>query len=146
MKRRSRPCIYLTLTALALAALSGTPALAARSPEDMTVSGTTKRPLQQLQASRRGVVTRSVVVAYGDLDLAAAQGVETLYVRLRGAARRVCAPRDTRIAELGRDWSQCVDNALDDAVAATGIEKVLAMHSEATGRDVSGTSQLAGAP
>ena len=95
---------------------------------------------------RRGVVTRSVVVAYGDLDLAAAQGVETLYVRLRGAARRVCAPRDTRIAEPGRDWSQCVDNALDDAVAATGIGKVLAMHSEATGRDVSRASQLAGAP
>ena len=146
MKRRNSPCICLTLAALALVALSGPPALAARSPEDMTVSGATKRPMQQLQPSRRGEVTRSVVVAYGDLDLAAAEGVETLYVRLRGAARRVCAPRETRSADLRRDWSQCVDNALDDAVAATGIEHVVAMHREATGRDVSRASQLAGAP
>jgi UrcA family protein len=122
------------------------PTQAARSPEDMTVSGTAKRPMEQVQAARRGVVTRSVVVAYGDLDLSAPSGAEKLYVRLRGAARSVCSPRETRIPQLRRDWAQCVDTALENAVAAAGIERVVAMHREATGRDVNAASQLAGSP
>jgi len=144
MKRRNRNCLFAA--ALALGVVVGAPAQGARNPEDMTVSGDAKRPMQPLQGSRRDVVTRSVVVAYGDLDLSAPAGAQTLYVRLRSAARTVCAPRDTRVAELRRDWSQCVDDALDNAVAATGIERVVAIHRDATGREVQAGPQLAGAP
>lgn len=132
--------------ALVLGAVLGFPAQAARNPENMTVSGVAKRPMEQVQAARRDMVTRSVVVAYGDLDLSAQSGAQTLYVRLHGAAREVCSPRETRIPRLRREWAQCVDIALDNAVAATGIERVVAMHRDATGRDVSGASQLAGSP
>ena len=132
--------------ALVLGAVLGFPAEAASSPENMTVSGVAKRPMEQVQTARRDIVTRSVVVAYGDLDLSAQSGAQKLYVRLRGAARAVCSPRETRIPSLRREWTQCVDIALDNAVAATGIERIVAMHRDATGRDVSVASQLAGSP
>lgn len=132
--------------ALALGAALGIPAQAARNPENMTVSGAAKRPMEQVQTARRQTVTRSIVVAYGDLDLSAQSGTQKLYVRLRGAARTVCSPRETRITRLRREWAECVDIALDNAVAATGIERVVAMHRDATGRDVSVTTQLAGSP
>lgn len=131
---------------LALAGALGMPANAARTSEDMTVSGTARQPTEQVQTARRWTVTRSVVVAYGDLDLSSLTGAQTLYVRLRGAARTVCGPREVRIQQLRRDWTQCVDAALDNAVAATGIEQVVAIHREATGRDMSTASQLAGSP
>jgi len=132
--------------ALALAAILGVPANAARTSEDMTVSGTARQPMEQAQTARRWAVTRSVVVAYGDLDLSSQPGAQTLYARLRGAARTVCGPREVRIQQLRRDWTQCVDTALDNAVAATGIERVVAIHREATGRDMSAASLLAGSP
>jgi UrcA family protein len=132
--------------ALTLAVVLGMPVQAARTSEDMTVSGTAKRSMEQVQTARRGVVTRSIVVAYGDLDLSGQAGAEQLYVRLRRAARTACSPRETRMPELRRDWLQCVDTALDNAVAATGIERVVAMHREATGRAVTTGLQLAGPP
>jgi UrcA family protein len=146
MKRQNRHWLCAA-GALTLGVVLGMPTQAARSPEDMTVSGTAKRPVEQVQtAARRGLVTRSVVVAYGDLDLSVPSGAETLYVRLRGAARTVCSPREMRVPELRRDWARCVDTALDNAVAATGIARIVAMHREATGRDVNAASQLAGSP
>jgi UrcA family protein len=145
MKRQKKLWLQ-TACALTLGALLGVPAQADRTSEDMTVSGTAKRPMKQVQTDRRDVVTRSIVVAYGDLDLSVPSGAQTLYVRLRGAARAVCSPRETREPERRRDWALCVDTALDEAVAATGIGPVVAMHREATGRDVFATSQLAGAP
>ena len=145
MKRQARRWLCVA-GALTLGVVLGMPTQAARSPEDMTVSGAAKRPMEQVQAARPGTVTRSVVVPYGDLDLSAQSGAEQLYVRLRGAARTVCSPRETRVLQLRRDWAQCVDIALDNAVAATGIERVVVMHRDATGRDVSVTSQLAGSP
>ena len=132
--------------ALALAATLGMPVHAARTSEDMTVRGTARQPMEQAQTARRWAVTRSVVVAYGDLDLSSQPGAQTLYARLRGAARTVCGPREVRIQQLRWDWTQCVDTALDNAVAATGIERVVAIHREATGRDMSAASLLAGSP
>ena len=65
--------------ALVLGAVLGFPAQAARNPENMTVSGVAKRPMEQVQTARRQTVTRSIVVAYGDLDLSAQSEARTLY-------------------------------------------------------------------
>jgi UrcA family protein len=125
--------------AFTLAALLGAPAQA-----DMSGEMAQKRTMEESRTARRGAVTRSIVVAYGDLDLAVQAGAETLYGRMRGAARAVCGPRDPRIMELRREWARCVDKALDNAVAASGSERVVVIHREASGRDVKPAPQVAG--
>jgi len=143
-KRETRACLS-ALGALALALMLGMPAHAGKS-EEMTVSGSQKRPLEPIWEGRRAPVTHSVKVAVGDLNLASRAGTEKLYVRLRHAAKAVCEPRNARYPEQRRAWGQCADTALDNAVAASGIERVVAMHRAATGRDMSSASQLAGSP
>jgi UrcA family protein len=58
-----------------------------------------------------------VVVHFADLDLSRSQGAAVLYHRLRAAAETVCAPLDDR--ELGRHmrFTECVQSALNTAVA-----------------------------
>jgi len=140
--------------ALTLALMLGVPAQAGRVEDTMTVTEAGQRSKMQAPCpARRSTVARcvmrSVKVAYGDLDLASQAGAQGLYVRLRGAAKTVCGARDgqyVQYVELRRNQAQCVDTTLDDAVAATGIERVVAMHREATGHDVQATSKLAGTP
>ena len=56
---------------------------------------------------------RSVRVPYGDLDLVAASGERTLFRRVKGAARSVCAPNDDQL--VYRPFSTCVTEASDGA-------------------------------
>jgi UrcA family protein len=58
-----------------------------------------------------------VVVHFADLDLARTEGVATLYTRLSGAAREVCAPLESRELERARRFNACVAGALAAAVA-----------------------------
>ena len=147
--------VFSAAGALALALNLGVPAQAGVAEDTMTV--TEAGQPSQMQAScpvRRSTVSdcvkRSMVVAYGDLDLASQAGAKKLYRRLRGAAKTVCGTRDgqqyVQYVAQRREQLRCVNVALDSAVAATGIARVVAMHRDATGRDVTVTSQLAGSP
>jgi UrcA family protein len=60
---------------------------------------------------------RSATVRYADLNLATQAGVETLYHRLRVAARTVCGSPHERNIELRRSVRECSEAAIEDAVA-----------------------------
>ena len=59
----------------------------------------------------------SAKVSYGDLDLASAQGAQTLHARVTAAARQVCAPdgMDIRNLKLYSIERTCVSEAIANA-------------------------------
>ena len=61
----------------------------------------------------------SVVVKYGDLNLASPNGVATLHSRLSKAARQVCSELDSRVLGLREQYDHCVVDAV-----ATGVARV----------------------
>jgi len=75
------------------------------------------------------LVTQKVRVA--DLDLSTAAGADTLYNRIKGAARVVC--RDERTYKLE---FACQARAIDNAVIAVGSPLLASVHGSATGRIV----------
>jgi UrcA family protein len=78
-------------------------------------------------AERTAGDTVSIEVVYNDLDLASAAGVETLYQRLRGAARNACGERGKRINEI-RAYHACYNNALQAAVKGFNSVRLTALH------------------
>jgi UrcA family protein len=58
----------------------------------------------------------SVIVKYGDLDLNTKAGVTRLHARLRGAAREVCEPLDSRVLGLREQFEICVSDAVTRGV------------------------------
>lgn len=58
----------------------------------------------------------SVTVQFADLDLNRQAGIATLYLRIKGAARRVC---DQQVSDLlaRRIYPVCVKRAVSEAVA-----------------------------
>jgi UrcA family protein len=73
--------------------------------------------------------TRSVMVNYGDVNLATLAGATTLYQRLEAAARSVCGERGHSFAEM-RDWQACYQGAIDGAVASVNNPMLSALHRE----------------
>lgn len=97
------------------------------------------------QAMQAGALTRSLSVAYGDLDLTKADAVNTLYARLRGAAASVCGPReDGRNLDAHSDWKRCYNAALDQAVQMVAHVSLSEVHYARTGRSVDSGQQVAG--
>ncbi len=95
---------------------------------------------QERPSASRNLQTRSIEVAYSDLNLSRQAGVEVLYSRLEIAAEKACAPEeDRRQMLMRRDWKRCVSTALDNAVGGTGIPELQQVHLFATGRQVNGT-------
>jgi UrcA family protein len=85
--------------------------------------------LAALQASAdEGDQTRSVVVKYGDLDLAAADGASALYQRLKHAAREVCKRSDGGFGDP-TVWLHCYHNALAGAVRDLSNASVIALYN-----------------
>ncbi len=72
----------------------------------------------------------SVAVQYADLNLASDDGVAVLYRRLQTASRRVCGNNigKTTLHEA-RLIKLCSDEALNNAVQATGSQRLIALHS-----------------
>jgi UrcA family protein len=70
-------------------------------------------------------------VAYGDLNLDTAAGAKTLYVRLRYAAKNVCAPVVAEPRDLNgyHIWQNCVDGALASAVGQINKPLLSALHN-----------------
>ena len=146
-------CSLSAAGTLTLAVMLGMPAAQAGKTDNMTVSASNaeaplhKRSMEPLWEARRAPVTRSITVAVGDLNLNSKAGLERLYERLGVAARKVCEPRNAQYLqylEQRREWMQCKAAALDKVVATSGMPSLVAMHHEATGRDIQSASQLAG--
>jgi UrcA family protein len=77
-------------------------------------------------------------VTYGDLDLESQQGAKALYARLRFAAREVCVPFESIELSRQRVWRNCVDNALDSAVAQVNKTRVTALHNQTVNHSTKG--------
>ncbi len=73
----------------------------------------------------------SVKVRYGDLNLATEAGVQTLYRRIKGAARMVC---DQSIpsgdAQSVSHFWKCYDTALGNAINRVNNTQLTAMHQQ----------------
>ena len=61
-------------------------------------------------------VTRTYVVRFHDLDLSRMDGAAALYSRIRGAARIVCEPLDSRDIGFSAGYRICMEGAIADAV------------------------------
>lgn len=71
----------------------------------------------------------AIEVVYSDLDLNSAAGTETLYQRLRGAARNACGDSGKRISEI-RAYRACYSNALEAAVSGFNSVRLTALHEQ----------------
>ena len=60
--------------------------------------------------------TRSIKVGYSDLDLTTQAGADTLYHRIRGAARQVCGYDGSSFWDQ-RSFRNCFNGAVGNAVA-----------------------------
>lgn len=70
---------------------------------------------------------RTQTVSINDLNLDTVDGQEALYQRLSNAARRVCGPRDHRIAGglgVAVDNQACYERALGDALGQVNAGQV----------------------
>lgn len=83
------------------------------------------------RAVASAVKVRSVTVRYAELDLAKPQGVEALYIRIEGAARRVCGA-DSSVHLRDRMNRNCYENAIGRAVKQVGLPTLTAMHRAKT--------------
>jgi UrcA family protein len=75
----------------------------------------------------RSKAVRTETVSFADLDLTSAQGQESLYQRLRNAARGVCGSTDPRITGslgLAADNRECFERALNDALSQVNAGQV----------------------
>lgn len=75
-----------------------------------------------------GDQTRTMVVKYGDLDLAVADGPSALYQRLKHATREVCKRPDGSFGDPVV-WLHCYHNALARAVRDLGNARVIALYN-----------------
>jgi UrcA family protein len=73
----------------------------------------------------------SVAVNYSDIDASSSDGARQLYVRLKAAARLVCAPMDgSSLAQKG-SFTRCYNTALEAAVTKVDHETLSALHLQA---------------
>ncbi len=70
-------------------------------------------------------------VTFSELDLSKQAGVETLYERIRSAARMVCGADDHRTRSLSTRQAakECYNKALDDGVRSIGNPRLDALHN-----------------
>jgi len=79
-------------------------------------------------------VATSVVVHYADLDLSRPKDARVLYDRLHAAARLVCRESVVVLEDLEhlRQYHDCIDRALANAVTDVGAATVTAVREAAT--------------
>ena len=76
---------------------------------------------------------RSVSVKTADLNLSSAAGVEALYSRIQGAARKVCSEAEGRSAARVVEHRTCLRTAMDSGVIAADNAALSALHLAKTG-------------
>jgi UrcA family protein len=72
----------------------------------------------------------SITVHFGDLDVNSAGGAETLYKRIKGAARTVCDESTADRMARNSLWYQCYDSAVARAVAQVNNGRLTAVFNE----------------
>jgi UrcA family protein len=77
----------------------------------------------------------SIKVGYSDLNLTTVAGAQTLYKRIKGAARTVCGYEGRNLTDESA-WNSCYRGAIADAVAKVNSPLLTAVH---TGRPVDTT-------
>lgn len=88
--------------------------------------------------------TYSMKVKFDDLDLSRKAGAQTLYDRLRSAARRVCAAdHSSALIPLIRSENRCFAESLQRAVEDIDNQILTALHEQRTGPSDSGDAVAA---
>ena len=107
--------LMITAAAIGLVA-GGLPAFAAVTPYHAHDS--MPDVIVHTPPTAHGPHVASTHVRYHDLNLSTHQGVETLLVRIRKAAKKVCAPAPMgkRSIHETADYKQCLRDAADEAV------------------------------
>ena len=109
----------------------------------LTIAAATSATVQAADRTA-SATTQSVTVSYADLDVSRQAGVDTLYRRIVAAADSACSPKpDTRDLVAHRDWEQCVDLAVDNAVAHIANPTLSQTHLARTGRAVPSGDRIA---
>ncbi len=77
----------------------------------------------------------SIKVSYRDLDLSTASGVQVLYKRIEGAARRVCNQDvDSADSMWHSHWRYCFKTAVANAVKDVNNQWLTAMYQQKNGQ------------
>jgi UrcA family protein len=86
---------------------------------------------------------KQYIVRFADLDLSKLDGVAVLYRRLNQAAAIVCSPLESRDLGMAAKHQQCVDHAIDGAVARVDRPMLSQYHESRTKGDKTTVTQLA---
>jgi UrcA family protein len=86
------------------------------------------------QAQESGDAPAHMAVSYADLNLNSDAGIAVLYKRLRHAARQVCGDGDTTSLSRGRDQTNCINNAMSQAVAQVNSPILTSLYEAKTGQ------------
>ena len=81
----------------------------------------------------------TITVRYADLDLDREAGVATLYQRIRGAAKRVCAEHAGERLVSKQAYAACLEGAVMGAVARIGRPMLSEYVARRLGERVPGT-------
>jgi len=76
------------------------------------------------------ILTRSTVVKFDDLNLATDAGAQALYHRITRAAARMCVDASDRFPKFA--YRDCVQRAVNDAVAKVDRQTLYAVHQSRT--------------
>lgn len=71
----------------------------------------------------------TAVVRYNDLDLSTEQGAKVLYLRILGAAERVCPDANNRDLAAMHERETCRHDAISSAVQAVSSPRLAALAS-----------------
>jgi UrcA family protein len=85
-------------------------------------------------------------VSYSDLDLSQAAGAKSLYQRLAGAAKHVCAPLESKDVGNYHRHEVCVQQALSASVARIGNPLLSKYYESKGGERLSSIAQVARQP
>lgn len=83
---------------------------------------------QNAMADDGFIEAKTKTVSYSDLDLSKPAGAKTLYSRIKRAARNVCSPFES--ATYRKQWRECMDYAISNAVADVDRPTLAALHAE----------------
>lgn len=93
-----------------------------------------QNPVQEIVVHPRNVPlnaeTRQQKVSYADLNLSTESGQRALIGRIRAAGRQVCSPQPNRRTKEQQDYSNCVNGAVNGALADVGNSDVSAMYAK----------------
>jgi UrcA family protein len=79
---------------------------------------------------------RTITIRYPELDVAKPQGVEALYTRIEGAARRVCRADSSARLRDRANRRNCYQDAIAHAVKQIDLPTLTAVHRAKTSSTV----------